>query len=563
MDSRQPLSLLWPDVSRRPQAGTTLDPQCVHDLEWESTITTLIGNPLGRSTLRETFLTLCREPEVILYRQDILDDLWQNPAFVAQLEMLLPDLGTLEASQPLGDRRRSPLLEVSWRLGELERLVTCVSGLSAVFEQLGDKIQAAGWRALRQVITQTAHEPLYHNLCRELPAMLQTMRAKASVTIGVNLDGQLQPMAATLLAVNDQKFAASTFLDRLFGRHGDPVLFKGLGPLHTVPALAQSGGAPGHPQGNRDVNPLMVPLFRDVAKVLDTVCQPIAQALRQYNAMHSGFLAALSGDMTFYLAAVRLIERLSHCGLPMCRPAIAPMAERRCELQEAYNLNLALRHLEHADGASHLVTNDVHSGDQGRIGIITGPNQGGKTTYAQMVGLCQVLAQLGLWVPARSACISPVDNIYTHYPVTEQAAAGTGRFGEEAQRLSQIFARGTRHSLILLNESLASTNAGESVYIAQDIVRILRRMGARALFATHLHELAADVATLNANTAGDSLIVSLVASRSTDGGSAERSYKIVPGQPMGRSYAQEIAARYGISYDQLSVLLQQRGVLES
>jgi DNA mismatch repair protein MutS len=146
--------------------------------------------------------------------------------------------------------------------------------------------------------------------------------------------------------------------------------------------------------------------------------------------------------------------------------------------------------------------------------------------------------------------------------VEEQLAKGTGRFGEEAQRLSQIFAHGTRHSLILLNESLASTNAGESLYIAQDLVRILRRMGARAIFATHLHDLAADVDTLNANTAGDSLIVSLVASRSADGDGVQRSYKIIPGPPMGRSYAREIAAQYGISYEQLAALLQQRGVLE-
>src|SRR5712692_2754193 len=109
------------------------------------------------------------------------------------------------------------------------------------------------------------------------------------------------------------------------------------------------------------------------------------------------------------------------------------------------------------------------------------------------------------------------DNIYTHYPVEEHLARGTGRFGDEAQRLSQIFTRGTRHSLILLNESLASTNPGESLYIAQDIVRILRRLGARAIFATHLHELAADVAALNASTTGESRIVSLVASRTEAG----------------------------------------------
>jgi DNA mismatch repair ATPase MutS len=256
------------------------------------------------------------------------------------------------------------------------------------------------------------------------------------------------------------------------------------------------------------------------------------------------------------------MERLRSRGLPVCRPDIVPMTERVCELHEAYNLNLALHQIASNDGHTPIVTNDVRMGDDGRIGILTGPNQGGKTTYTQMVGLCQILAQTGLWVPAARARLSPVDNIYTHYPVEEQVARGTGRFGDEAQRLSQIFAHSTRHSLVLLNESLASTTPGESLYIAQDIVRILRRLGARAIFATHLHELAADVAALNASTAGDSRIISLVASRRAVGDDGlPRSYKITPGPPLGRSYAQEIAAQYGISYEQLTALLQQRGVL--
>jgi DNA mismatch repair ATPase MutS len=257
------------------------------------------------------------------------------------------------------------------------------------------------------------------------------------------------------------------------------------------------------------------------------------------------------------------MQRLHSRGLPICRPDIAPVTERVCELHDGYNLNLALHQIEYANVNDRMVKNDVHLGENGRICILTGPNQGGKTTYTQMVGVCHVLAQIGLWVPAVQARLSPVDNIYTHYPIEEQLAKGTGRFGDEAQRLSQIFNQATRQSLILLNESLASTNSSESMYIAQDLVRILRRLGTRAVFATHLHDLAADVAALNANTVGNSLIVSLVASRSeasNDG--MQRSYKIVPGQPLGRSYAREIASRYGISYDQLTTLLQQRGVLD-
>lgn len=511
--------------------------------------------------MRDVFLTLCTDPAIIAYRQDILDDLWGNPDFVAHLEALLPDLSALDTAYIAVDRRRSSLQEITWRLGELEHLVSCVTGLSTVFAQVGDKLRAAGWCALRDRIAQTAQDAMYQQLTRELPDMLRTVRAKASVTIGVNLDGQLRPVAATLLAVNNRKFTESTFLDRLLGRSGEN--FKGLGPLHTVPNLEQGRVPSGNRERPREVNPLLVPLFRDVAQVLDTVCQPIVRVLQQYNALHSGFLVTLRADLAFYLAAVRLMQRLRSHGLPVCRPDIAPMTERLCELHEAYNLNLALHRMEYAHGTAPIVTNDVHMGDDGRIGILTGPNQGGKTTYTQMVGLCQFLAQLGVWVPASRARLSPVDNIYTHYPVEEQLAKGTGRFGDEAQRLSQIFAHGTRHSLVLLNESLASTNPGESLYIAQDIVRILRRLGARAIFATHLHELAADVAALNASTAGESRIVSLVVSRTEAGNDApQRSYRIVPGPPLGRSYAREIAAQYGISYDQLTTLLQQRGVLE-
>ncbi len=561
MQRTQPYSLLWPGETPPSQIGTALDPQCVRDLELERILAALTDGRPRRSAIREVFLNLCTDPAVIAYRQDILEDLWRNPDFTAHLEVLLPELSTLEASRISTDRRRSPLQEVAWRLGELEYLVSCVNRLHAIFAQVGDKIQADGWRALRDHMAQIVQDPVYQQLTCALPDMLRIVRAKVSVTIGVNLDDQLRPIAATLVSVNEERFTASTFLDRLLGRSGDG--FKGLGPLHAVPAVAPRGGLSGRQGRNREVTPLMDPLFRDLAQVLDGVCQPIAQALRQYDALHSDFLLALRGDLAFYLAVVRFMERLRSYGLPVCRPAIVPMEERTCELRAAYNLNLALHQMEHADRQADIVTNDVEMGGHGRIYLLTGPNRGGKTTYTQMVGLCQILAQAGLWVPAARARMSPVDNIYTHYPVEEQVAKGTGRFGDEAQRLSQIFARGTRHSLVLLNESLASTNPGESLYIAQDIVRILRRLGARAIFATHLHELATDVAALNASTAGDSLIVSLVASRSETGEDGpRRSYIIAPGPPLGRSYAREIAAQYGISYDQLTALLRQRGVLE-
>lgn len=561
LPSHSPHSLLWPQDTQGRGRGIALEPSCTRDLELEYTLAGLIGNGLGQNHIRHVFSHLCTDPTVIAYRQDILDDLWRHPVLVDGLETLLSSMRALEAYQSPVDRKRSLLQEVTGRLGELEQWVDCVNGLNDLFTEVGDTIRAEGWHSLRHRVVQTAQDTVYQNLVRELPDMIRRLRAKASITIGVNLDSRLRPVAATLLSVNDQPFTASSFLDRLLGRQGEGM--KGIGPLRSVPRLTPGVGPPGHGARERDINPLMVPLFHDLSRVLETVCQPIALALRQYVSLQSGFLATLGGDIAFYLAAVRLMTRLHRDGLPLCRPEIAPMAARVCELHEAYNLNLALYLMARDKAADLVVKNDVQMADSGRIVILTGPNQGGKTTYTQMVGLCQVLAQIGLWVPAARARLSPVDGIYTHYPIEETLTTATGRFGDEAQRLSHLFARATRHSLLLFNESLASTTSSESLYIAQDIVRILRRMGTRAIFTTHLHELAADVDQLNASTAGDSSIVSLVASRvETAGDATHRTYRVAPGRPLGRSYAREIASKYGISYDQLAEQLQQRGVLE-
>jgi DNA mismatch repair ATPase MutS len=210
-----------------------------------------------------------------------------------------------------------------------------------------------------------------------------------------------------------------------------------------------------------------------------------------------------------------------------------------------------------------MITNDVTFGPEGRIFVLTGPNQGGKTTYTQASGVIQALAQAGLYVPASRARISPVDAIFTHFPVEERPNAESGRLGEEAQRLNDIFSHATRHSLILLNESLSSTSFGESLYLARDIARALRLLGARGIYATHLHELAANVNNLNETSTGDSKLVSVVSLVNENGSDSisTRTYKIVTGPPMGHSYAREIAARYGISYEQLAQTLRQRGVV--
>jgi len=195
--------------------------------------------------------------------------------------------------------------------------------------------------------------------------------------------------------------------------------------------------------------------------------------------------------------------------------------------------------------------------------VLTGPNRGGKTTFTRAVGQVQMLGQAGVYVPGSAARISPVDRIFTLFPEAEQAQTGMGRLDEEAARLAEIFRAATPHSLVLLNEPLASTSPAEATGIARDLLSGLRLLGARALVVTHLHNLAHELPALNAAIAGQGVLGSLVAgAEQPDGEVVTRTYRITPGIPAGQSYAADIAAQHGLHLSRITRMLRERGLGE-
>jgi len=349
--------------------------------------------------------------------------------------------------------------------------------------------------------------------------------------------------------------------DRLLGKKYGQNPEHGIGPLHEVPNLMVEDIASRVVSIPTRADPMMVPLFRDLYDILRTMLTPIARELKQYSQVNTRLLIQLETEFAFYLGAIAFIKQMQAEGLPVCCPEAAPTEERVGSIQGLYNLILALRQIESGPGsaAGTIVLNDVDFGPSGRIFILTGPNQGGKTVYTQAIGLAQVLFQAGLYIPAQAARISPVDGIYTQFAALEKTEQGMGRLAEEALRLNEIFHSISKKSLVLLNESLSSTSPGESLYLARDIVQALKIFGVRAIYATHLHALAEDLDSFNADERGDSQVVSLVAGVALEGDKEDSlddfapcTYRIKPGPPRGLSYAKGIAVRYGISLEQLT-----------
>jgi DNA mismatch repair protein MutS len=544
------VSVLWPPGrTARPGAGLGLPAATRADLDLDEIVQALCGGEGRRERFVNAILAdLVTDAAVINYRQDVMDDLRPDEVLCRRLRDVQPGLASLGLERGHTVREQWSVLQIARRLAYLELYVQVALELRAALEAAD--LRSAGLIGVRDHLRRLAATVEFQSLQQELPDMRRQLDQAGSITVGINLSRDLTPESATIMSISAQKLEGrGTFLERLLG--GDPE-GRGLTPLRVA-----------------DVN-IYAPenrVFRDLRKLIEVVARPVGQALERYGGLHAGVLEALEQELSFLLHAVALLQRLAGAGLPVCRPEVVPLEERVSVLDDAYNPSLALRALNAAknarEAAAAIVTNPMtFAGESARIWILTGPNRGGKTTYTRAIGLAHVLFQAGLPVPARAARLSPVDAIHTHFPSPEGAQLGMGRLDEEADRLAAIFQAATPHSLILLNEVLAGTSAIEALGLAIDAVRGLRLLGARAIYATHLHELAARTAEINVDTEGFSAVGSLVAG--VEGADAvvatghRRTYTIRPGPPRGVSYASEIAEQHGISFPQLQALLRKR-----
>ena len=543
MTSTHPPSLLYPAAAERRSRGRPAPSEA--DLGLAMIIRALDYDGRSARFVAATLAELCDDPLVIAYRQDALDDLLRQPDLAARCAALLPQLATLaSAGQASRWSDLIPLVQIGDRLGELDSYVTCVEGLSSALNDSAD-LRSSALLSLREFLAHTRADPEYQRLAAELPHLRARLDSAGSVTLGINLDGQLRPESATIMSINPGRFAGkSTLFERLFGDRAASDALRSISALYKAEEGRQR--APEHE------------LFRDLNRLLERIALPIADALANYARVNGAPLAGLAPELAFYLGAAQLAGELRAAGLPLCRPALAPAGERACQLEQSYNLDLALR-LRLAEGEAAMrqkvVTNQVAGGASALIAIVTGPNSGGKTTYTRAIGQAQVLAQAGLLVPGSSARISPVDAIYSHFAAPERTDIGGGRLTEELERLAQIFRQATRHSLILLNEPLASTDHAAARALCRDVLAGLQLLGARAVFVTHIYELAddADLPGVVSLTAG-------VATIEQNGDAPVPSYSIAPGRPQVAGYAAELARRHGLSRDQIASTLRERGV---
>jgi DNA mismatch repair ATPase MutS len=196
--------------------------------------------------------------------------------------------------------------------------------------------------------------------------------------------------------------------------------------------------------------------------------------------------------------------------------------------------------------ADRVVGNDV-SGDDKLLVVITGANRGGKSTFLRGVGLAQLMMQCGMFVPAESFRANVCDGIFTHYKREEDASMKSGKLDEELGRMSSIIDKITPNSIVLLNESFASTNEREGSEIARQIVRALLETGTKVVYVTHMFDLAQGFYQAKMDA-----VLFLRAERLADG---RRTFRLVEGEPLPTSHGEDLYGRiFGAVCDATTVV---------
>jgi DNA mismatch repair ATPase MutS len=307
----------------------------------------------------------------------------------------------------------------------------------------------------------------------------------------------------------------------------------------TIAPLSQLDG---HGDNKREA--MNGAFFTAISEVFRSSVRGWRDIVAAYVIENTDFLLKLLPEIEFLSRSAELVVRLTEReGVTVSYAEIAPTEAKCFSATGLYNPRVALA----ID--SPIVLNDIDLDENAKIYVLTGPNRGGKSVITVAMGAAQAMFQLGLPVPASSARLSPVSAIFTHFPEGAEDTIDKGRLGEECARLREIFDAADGDSMILLDESLSSTGAFEASYIASEILAAFAAMRVRGIFSTHLHDLAAALPEINekSRAAGGVLLDTLVAG--IDEG--ERSFKIYRAKPDGRSYAKDIADKYGLSFESL------------
>lgn len=266
-------------------------------------------------------------------------------------------------------------------------------------------------------------------------------------------------------------------------------------------------------------------LQHDVDHLKEFTVQHLLKMFRPYLYQMKMFFDHFTEEIAFYMGIVNFMKRMNELSIPLVMPEPKPIGTKDTSFNNLYELSMAI-YMQKEPVGNHLkLENNI-------LTLITGANQGGKSTFLRSYGIAQVLMQCGMPVPAYSFSAPVYRQIFTHFTRREDEQLNSGRLREELQRMNGMIEAAEPNCLFLLNESFASTTEKEGSRIAEEILHAFYEKEITTIMVTHLFQLAR---TLYAKQLDGTAF--LVAERREGG---ERTYRMLPGEPSYTSYGTDL-----------------------
>ena len=264
------------------------------------------------------------------------------------------------------------------------------------------------------------------------------------------------------------------------------------------------------------------------------------QRLEEYCRQHAGFLdeGIRRGDeeLQFYLAYLDYIGPLRRAGLRLCYPEVSADSKEVFAV-DTFDLALARKLVA---GREPVVTNEFRLEDGERIFVVTGPNQGGKITFARTFGQLHHLASTGCPVPGSAARLYLSDRIFTHFEREEDIADLTGKLEDDLLRIQKVLQAATPRSIVIMNEIFTSTTLSDARFLGRKVLEKVAELDLLCVYVTFIDELA---------SFGDTVVS--MASTIVPENPVQRTYKVVRKPADGLAYALAIADKHRVTYEQL------------
>ena len=427
----------------------------------------------------------------IRYRQDILADCIAEPGIVRQMYAIA--IGALEDKRGLWGFfvSRNPTSILSTAISQLEVLIPRLRELRQVADEHAGRFSSPGLVTLMHSLQRELDDDYFATLSSHL----RELRFRNGELISAELGRDNRGVGYVLRSGDTRR----GWRERIGIEPRSVYSF-------TIPPRDEAG-------------------FQALQDIVDRGLNLVANAAAQSADHVASFFTMLRAELGFYIGALNLHGQLTSRDQPITFPVPASADSLEFSCADLRDAALALL-------GEQVIGNEV-SADGKPLVIITGANSGGKSTFLRSAGQAQLMMQAGLFVTARSYRAAVCRQTFTHFVREEDPDMISGRLDEELRRMSTVVDQLRPRSLVLFNESFAATNEREGSEIGRQVVRALLEAGIRVFFVTHQFDFADSFRRRDPDSA-----LFLRAPR-------ERTFKLVPADPLPTSFGQDIYHRIG------------------